>query len=146
MVTPGRGRYFLTGIFFVATGLAVTASLFDDEIAGWFAKDREGLTPLVSVETRRSSWDLHLCIDEMRVAGLGMQSRNGPRKFTWTDQSGVERTVNSYDNRARDTRLDVVDFETHRVVEFYGDPGRAMRKGEEIHLAECLDLDTLPTS
>ena len=146
MVTPGRGRYFLTGIFFVAAGLAVIASVFDDEIAGWLAEDRESLTSLVSVETQRSTWDLHLCIDEMRVSGLGMQSRDGPRKFTWTDQNGVERTVNSYNNEARDTRLDVVDFDTHRLVEFYSEPGRAMREGEITHLAECLDLNTLPAS
>ena len=146
MVTPGRGTYYLTGILIVVAGLAVTAGIFDDEIAGWFAEDRDSLTPQVSVETQRSTWDLHLCIDEMRVAGLGMQSRDGPRKFTWTDQSGVERRVNSYDNEARDTRLDVVDFESHRLVDFYGGPGRAMREGEEMHLAECLDLDTLPTS
>ena len=118
--------------------------IFPNEIADLFATDRDDLTPLVSLETHHSNWELHQCINEIRVSGLGFQSRRGPYEFIWTGPDGITRNVDSYTNASRDTRLDIVDFGNHRLVQFYNLKGSTMREGERRHLAECLGVTQLP--
>lgn len=137
---------YLNLFVFVAVCLFGTVLVFDDEIAGWFAENREDLTPLLTIETQKSKWDLRVCINDLKVSGLGLQNRKGPREFMWTDTTGVARRVDSYANAARNTRLDVIDHGEYNLVQFFGPDGHKMRKGERQHLAECLGLKKLPTN
>ena len=146
MVT-GKGKAFYLNLFATAAAvLMITPLFFMDQIEGWFAEDRANLVPVLSLQTRQSNWDLHLCITEIRVSGLGLQNRRGPRKFLWTDPEGTERRVSSYANAARDTRLDIVKYDDYKSVQFFSPTGRGLRPGEKRHLAECLGLKELPAS
>jgi len=146
VVKQNRKRYLFDVVLATITLAFLATLVFDDEIAGWFAEDRDDLVPLLSIETTRSNWDLISCIDDMRVAGLGLQNRRGSRDFLWIDPDGVEREVSSLANEARDTRLDVVEYGDYRVVQFFSDADRKIRDGERAHLSECLGLGSLPSS
>jgi hypothetical protein len=104
-----------------------------------FVLETEGLEKVISVRSHQSRNQFSQCVDRMQVDGLGLQKRRPPTVLERQTANGRLQKIYTLQNRARGTRLDMIETGAGLQVEMYAPPGRGLRPGEQRHLQDCLN-------